>query len=132
MSVGIRRRAVYIGGAILLVVLLVGGRWLAIETAERTWARSFTGGGALVEARTLELLLRALVLACAVAWATGNLLIVYRAIGSVQMPRRLGNLEIVEAVSPRILFRFTIALGVIAGVLLALGTRDWWRLAVLA
>ncbi|MGH7528808.1 MAG: UPF0182 family protein [Gemmatimonadales bacterium] len=132
MSVGLGRRAVYIGGAILLVVLLVGGRWLAIETAERTWARSFTGGGALVEARTLGLLLRALVLACAVAWATGNLLIVYRAIGSVQMPRRLGNLEIVEAVSPRILFRFTIALGVIAGVLLALGTRDWWRLAVLA
>lgn len=126
------RREVYIIGAVLLVVALVGGRWLAVETAERAWARTFTGGGALVEVRTLAYLLRGLVIVFSIAWTTGNLLVVYRAIGSVQMPRRLGNLEIVEAVPHRVLFALTIAVGMLAGLLLALGTGDWWRSAVLA
>jgi hypothetical protein len=116
----------------VLVIALVGGRWVAVETAERAWDRTFTGGGALIEARTLALVLRAFVLVFAIAWATGNLLIVYRAIGSVQMPRRLGDLEIVEAVPQRVLFAVTIGLGVVLGVLFSLGTGDWWRHAVLA
>lgn len=127
-----RRRDLYLFAAGLLVVGLVGGRWLAVETAERAWDRTFTGGAALIEARMLGRLLQALVLAFAITWATGNLLIVYRVIGSVQMPRRLGDLEIVEAVPQRVLFGLTIALGVLLGVLLSLGTGDWWRQAVLA
>lgn len=127
-----RRRNLYLFAAGLLVVALVGGRWLAVETAERAWDRTFTGGAALIEARMLGRLLQALVLAFAITWATANLLIVYRAIGSVQMPRRLGDLEIVEAVPQRVLFGLTIALGVVVGVLLSLGTGDWWRQAVLA
>jgi hypothetical protein len=126
------RRGVYVIGAVLLVVALVGGRWLAVETAERAWARSFAGGAALIEVRTLAYLLRGLVIAFSIAWATGNLLVVYRAIGSVQMPRRLGNLEIVEAVPQRVLFALTIAVGMLAGLLLSLGTGEWWRAAVLA
>ena len=125
-------RSLYLIGAGLLVVALVGGRWLAVETAERAWDRTFTGGAALIEARMLGRLLQALVLAFAIAWATGNLLIVYRAIGSVQMPHRLGDLEIVEAVPRRVLFGITVALGTVLGVLLSLGTSDWWREAVLA
>ena len=35
-----RRRLYLIGGA-LLVAALVGGRWLAVEIAERAWDRSF-------------------------------------------------------------------------------------------
>ena len=66
----------------LLVVALVGGRWLAVETAERAWDRTFAGGTALIEARILGRMLQGLVLVCAVAWLTGNLLIVYRAAGS--------------------------------------------------
>ena len=62
----------------------------------------------------------------------GNLLFVYRAIGSVQMPRRLGDLEIVEAVPRRTLLAATVLLGIILGTLLSLGTGDWWRHAVLA
>jgi len=126
------RRSLYLIGAGLLVVALVGGRWLAVETAERAWDRTFAGGSALIEARMLARLLQAFVLVFAIAWATGNLLIVYRAIGSVQMPRRLGDLEIVEAVPRRVLFGITLALGIVLGALLSLGTGDWWRHAVLA
>lgn len=126
------RRSLYLIGAGLLVAALVGGRWLAVETAERAWDRTFAGGEALIAVRDLARLLQALVLLVAITWMAGNLLIVYRAIGSVQMPRRLGDLEIVEAVPRRTLFAATILLGVILGSLLSLGTGDWWRHAVLA
>lgn len=126
------RRTLYLIGAGLLVAALVGGRWLAVETAERAWDRTFAGGEALIAVRDLSRLLQALVLLVAIAWITGNLLIVYRAIGSVQMPRRLGDLEIVEAVPRRTLLITTILVGVALGTLLSLGTGDWWRDAVLA
>ncbi len=126
------RRRLYITGAILLVVALVGGRWLAVETAERAWDRTFAGGTTLIDARNLALILQTFVLVFAITWATGNMLIVYRTIGSVQMPRRLGDLEIVEAVSHRVLFGGTLLLGLILGILFSLGTGDWWRHAALA
>ena len=126
------RRRLYLIGAGLLVAALVGGRWLAVETAERAWDRTFAGGGALIAARNLARLLQAFVLIVAIAWMAGNLLFVYRAIGSVQMPRRLGDLEIVEAVPRRTLLAATVLLGIILGTLLSLGTGDWWRHAVLA
>jgi len=126
------RRRLYLIGAGLLVAALVGGRWLAVETAERAWDRTFAGGEALIAARDLARLLQAFVLIVAIAWMAGNLLFVYRAIGSVQMPRRLGDLEIVEAVPRRTLLAATALLGIILGTLLSLGTGDWWRHAVLA
>jgi hypothetical protein len=86
----------------------------------------------LIAARDLARLLQAFVLIVAIAWMAGNLLIVYRAIGSVQMPHRLGDLEIVEAVPRRTLLAATVLLGIILGTLLSLGTGDWWRHAVLA
>jgi hypothetical protein len=126
------RRTLYLIGAGLLVAALVGGRWLAVETAERAWDRTFAGGEAVIAARDLARLLQALVLVVAISWIVGNLLIVFRAIGSVQMPRRLGDLEIVEAVPRRTLLAATIVLGIIVATLLSLGTGDWWRYAVLA
>jgi len=126
------RRRLYLIGAGLLVAALVGGRWLAVETAERAWDRTFAGGEALVAARDLARLLQALVLLVAIVWMAGNLLIVYRAIGSVQMPRRLGDLEIVEAVPRRTLLTAAILLGIVLAALLSLGTGDWWRHAMLA
>jgi hypothetical protein len=110
----------------------VGGRILAIETAERTWAATFAGGAVLTDARTLARLLRALVVLVCIAWTTGNLFVVYRAIGSVQMPRRLGDLEIVEAVPQRVLLGTALAAGIVGGIILAWNTGDWWLPAVLA
>src|SRR3989441_9371509 len=65
-------------------------------------------------------------------WGIGNLYIVYRAIGSVQLPRRLGDLEIVEAVPQRVLLGGTLLAGAAFGLVLALGTGDWWLQATLA
>jgi len=117
---------------VLLVVVLVGGRWAALETAERAWAATFTGGTVLIEARTLARLMQLFVVLFAITWATGNMFVVYRAIGSVQMPRRLGDLEIVEAVPQRVLFALTLSTGIGGGLLLTLGTGDWWQRALLA
>ncbi|MBI1966438.1 MAG: UPF0182 family protein [Gemmatimonadetes bacterium] len=127
-----RSKAGWLLAAATLVVLLVGGRWLALETAERAWAQGVTGGDVYLEARTLARLSRGFVLLLAVAWATGNFFFVYRAIGSVQMPRRLGDLEIVEAVPQRVLLATTLASGLIFGLVMTWGTGNWWLDARLA
>jgi uncharacterized protein len=119
-------------GVALLVVVLVGGRWLALETAERAWAASVPGGRAYITARDFARLISGLLLLAAVAWGTANLLFVYRSIGSMQLSRRLGDLEIVEAVPQPLLLAGTIASGVVFGFLLTLGTGDWWMHAALA
>ena len=126
-----RRWALALGVA-GLVVVLVGGRWLAFETAERIWAASLPGGTAYVTARDFARLVSGLLLLVTVAWGTGNLLFVYRAIGSMQLSRRLGDLEIVEAVPQPLLLAGTIACGLVFGLLLALGTGDWWMSAAIA
>jgi len=128
----VSRRSWLVTFAALLVVGLVGGRWLALETAERAWAATFPGGAVLLEARALARLMQIFVLLFAITWATGNVFVVYRAIGSVQLPRRLGDLEIVEAVPQRVLFALTLGTGIVGGLLLSLGTGDWWRSALLA
>jgi uncharacterized membrane protein (UPF0182 family) len=120
----------------LLVVVLVGGRWLAQETAERAWAATLPAGGgaAYLWLRGIARLISSGILLLAVSWATLNVYFVYRSIGSVQMPRRLGNLEIVEAVPQRVLLAITLAAGVIFGLALAwgAGTGEWWRQVLLA
>src|SRR6266516_822289 len=127
----VRRRALLVGVG-LLVAVLVGGRWLALETAERAWGASVPGGGAYVTARDFARLVSGLLLIGGVAWGTANLLFVYRSIGSMQLSRRLGDLEIVEAVPQPLLLAGTIACGLVFGFLLTLGTGDWWMAAALA
>ena len=127
----VRRRALLVGVG-LLVAVLVGGRWIALETAERAWASSLPGGGAYLTARDFARLVTGLLLVGAIAWGTANLLFVYRSIGSMQLSRRLGDLEIVEAVPQPLLLAGTIACGLVFGFLLSLGTGDWWMAAALA
>jgi len=127
----VRRRALLVAVG-LLVAVLVGGRWLALETAERAWGASLPGGSAYLTARDFSRLVSGLLLIGAVAWGTANLLFVYRSIGSMQLSRRLGDLEIVEAVPQPLLLAGTIACGLVFGFLLTLGTGDWWMAAALA
>lgn len=126
-----RGRALLISAA-CIAVLLVAGRWLAVETAERAWAATVRGGPVYLDARSLQRLLHWLVMLVSVIWGAGNLYIVYRAIGSVQMPRRIGNIEIVEAVPQRLLLALAILVGIAFGLGLSWGTDDWWREALLA
>ena len=127
----VRRRALLVGVG-LLVAVLVGGRWLALETAERAWGASLPGGSAYLTTRDFARLVSGLLLVGAIAWGTANLLFVYRSIGSMQLSRRLGDLEIVEAVPQPLLLAGTIACGLAFGFLLSLGTGDWWMAAALA
>ena len=127
-----RRRRVFLLGFAILAALLVGGRWVALETAERAWAATIARGNIYLTTRDLARLTNGIVLLIAVTWGTANLYYVYRAIGSVQLPRRLGDLEIVEAVPQRVLLAGTLACGIVYGLLLTLGTGDWWREALLA
>ena len=129
-----RRRSTLLVGLTILVAILVGGRWLAIETAERAWAASLgtAAGGAYLSARDLARLVRGCALLVSIGWGTANLYYVYRAIGSVQLPRRLGDLEIVEAVPQRVLLAGTLASGVAYGLVLTLGSGDWWLKALIA
>jgi uncharacterized membrane protein (UPF0182 family) len=120
----------------LLVVVLVGGRWLAQETAERAWAATLPAGTGAVylSLRGMARLISGGILLLAVSWGVLNVYFVYRSIGSVQMPRRLGDLEIVEAVPQPVLLAITLAAGGIFGVALAwgAGTGGWWRQVLLA
>lgn len=127
-----RRRRAFLLGLIVLAAVLVGGRWLALETAEQAWAATIPRGNVYLAARDLARLTRGIVLLIAVSWGTANFYYVYRSIGSVQLPRRLGDLEIVEAVPQRVLLASTLACGIVYGFLLALGTGDWWQQALLA
>jgi len=129
---GARRRRLLAGGAVLVVLLLVGGRWAAVETAERGWAATVPGGEVYLEARDLARLVHGVILMAGALWGVVQLYLVYRAIGSVQVPRRVGNIEIVEAVPQRLLLGLALGVGLAYGTLLTLNTGDWWLLASLA
>lgn len=127
-----RRRSLVVLAAVLFVAVLVGGRWAALETAERAWAATVAGGDVYLRARDLARLVRGLVLLGSVTWGTAHLYWVYRTIGSVQMPRRLGDLEIAEAIPRPVLLGLALAGGLLYGFVLAWGSGDWWPQAVLA
>jgi Uncharacterised protein family (UPF0182) len=126
------RRWALVLGIGVLVVVLGGGRWLALEVAERAWATTIPGGAAYIGERDFARLISGVLLLTAVTWSTANLLFVYRSIGSMQLSHRLGDLEIVEAVPQNVLFASTIGCGLLCGFLLTLGTGDWWVHAALA
>ena len=127
-----RRRWALLGGTILLVAALVGGRWFALQTAERLWAATIPFGAAYLHGLALARTWQWIVAGAAVAWGVGHCYLVYRAIGSVQMPRRVGDIEIVEAVPHRLLVTVTLLGGLLYGGGLAWAIGDVWRQAVLA
>ncbi len=120
-----RRAWVRVAVLLALVGLLVG-RWAAVSTADRLWAESLGAGATHIAIAHLKLTLLALAFAGAATWSLGNLYLVYRTIGSVQVPRRLGNLEIVEAVPRRYLVAGTVALGLLIAVLVSHRASGWW------
>ena len=86
----------------VLVALLIG-RWLAVSTADRLWAESLGVTEPHVEIARLRLLISAAAMLFAIAWCVAHLFLVFRTIGSVNVPRRLGNLEFLETLPRRYL-----------------------------
>jgi hypothetical protein len=111
---------------VLLLAVLIAGRWAAVTSVELLWAES-VGSEATHRAVTfLRLQLALLAFAAAAIWCAGNLYLIYRSIGSVQIPRRLGNLEIAEAVPRRYLLWGAIAVGILAALWVSRGSAGWW------
>ncbi len=113
-------------GVLLLVVLLFAGRWTAGLFTERWWAAQISPQAAqfVTEWAGFTLLLELTGVLAACSWFIGNLLLVYRAIGSVQVHRRVGNLEIREAVNMRALAWLSIGGGLLLGLLAGRGLSD--------
>ena len=97
------RRRVAIGAVVAVLVVLFGGRWLALRFTEVAWHGELGDADRYLHLLWRSLAWRAAAFTAAFAWYGVNLHAVYRSIGSVQVPHRLGNIEISEAVPPRAL-----------------------------
>jgi hypothetical protein len=114
------------------VAALFAGRWLAVYTSDHLWAESLGAGAVYADIALRRLMLGAGAGLVAVAWFLGNLLLVYRQIGAVQVPRRVGDLEFVEHVPRRYLLGGAIVIALVLGVVTSIGADDWWTLRALA
>jgi hypothetical protein len=120
------RRAWWLFALGAAVAALFGARWIAEFTADRLWADSLGFGPAFMDIALLQTALGVGAFAVATTWYTGNLLLLYRQIGAVQVPRQVGNLEIVEHVPRRYLLIGAIATGVGLGFMTGLGAGVHW------
>ncbi len=117
--------------AVVMVALLFG-RWQAVGAADRLWASALAVGDAHAEIARMRTLLSIAAFMVAAVWCFGNLWLVYRSIGSVTVPRRLGNIEIVEAVPRHYLSAGFTVLGVGLALATSFQSGDWWQIRALA
>ncbi|MBA2459331.1 MAG: UPF0182 family protein, partial [Gemmatimonadales bacterium] len=130
MSRSRRRIALALAG---VVVLLFAGRWSASLLADRWWAAEFSPGAVafLTDWHLLRLTLDLTGVLVASAWFIGHLLLVYRAVGSVQVRRNVANLEFREALTPGVLLAVVVASGALLGLLVGAGASGWWEAVVI-
>ncbi|HEU5171571.1 MAG TPA: UPF0182 family protein [Gemmatimonadales bacterium] len=107
--------------------LLFVGRWAAALLADRWWAEEISPAAVsfLTGWHLLRGTLEAGGILIAAAWFIGHLLVVYRAIGSVQISRHVANLEIREAITSELLLAVAAGTGLLLGVLAGAGAADW-------
>src|SRR3954466_8053977 len=117
-----------------LFALLFVGRWTATLLADRWWGAQLSPAAAefLTDWHLLRFTLDLTGCLIASAWFIGHLLLVYRAVGTVQVRRNVANLEFREALTPRALLTMVTAGGVLLGLLVGVGASGWWRDVTLA
>ncbi|HEY7481064.1 MAG TPA: UPF0182 family protein [Gemmatimonadales bacterium] len=117
-----------------LVALLFVGRWAAGLLADRWWAAQISPAAVefLTDWHVLRLTLDLAGFLLASAWFIGHLLIVYRAVGSVQVRRNVANLEFREALTPGVLLAVVVGSGAILGLLVGTGGAERWQQVALA
>jgi uncharacterized protein len=96
------------------------------------WAASIGAAESHANILRLRLSLLAWAVSASWIWCTGNLYLVYRSIGSVHVPRRLANIEIVEALPRQYLLYGVIGLGLVLALATSHDAGDWWSARVLA
>jgi hypothetical protein len=104
-----RRRLAFVAVAAVFV-LLFGGRWLALRYTEQLWFADLGQGERFRWLLLRGLAWQATTFIIAFAWYGAHTFGVYGSIGSVHLPRRLGNLDIDEAVPSRTLRAIAIAM----------------------
>jgi Uncharacterised protein family (UPF0182) len=120
----ISRRTARIAVALAgLVGLLFAGRWTSVLLADRWWAEEVAPGGAgfVTAWHLLRGGLKLAGIAAAAGWFIGHLLLVHRAIGSVQVRRNVANLEFREALTADALVAVVVAGGAMLGFLVGGG-----------
>ncbi len=117
-----------------LVALLFAGRWVAGLLADRWWAAQISPAAVdfLTDWHILRLTLDLAGFLLASAWFIGHLLIVYRAVGSVQVRRNVANLEFREALTPGVLLTVAVGSGALLGLLVGTGGAERWQQVALA
>jgi len=119
-----------------VLVALFGGRWIAVRYTEALWYADLGQAAQFRRLLGAHLLWQGVVFLAATAWYGANLAGVHLSIGSVQLPRRIGNLEIAEAVPRRVLRGIATAGAVGLGLLTVVTFHDLseyvdlWRAAV--
>jgi hypothetical protein len=117
-----------------IVLLLFVGRWTSVVLADRWWAAELSPAAAefLTDWHLLRLTLDLTGCLLASAWFIGHLLLVYRAVGTVQVRRNVANLEFREALTPGALLTVAVVSGALLGLLVGVGASGWWREVTLA
>ena len=125
-----RRVAGYAVAAVFVV--LFGGRWVAIRFTEASWFADL-GLARQYWTRLLhDVGWQLAVAAAATLWYAAQTYGVYRSIGAVHLPRRVGNLEIAEAVPHRTLRWIAVGLALLLGIVTAVTFADVPDLLTLA
>lgn len=129
-----RRRRGLLAGLAAAIVLLFAGRWIASYLADSWWADQFSPAARtfLSGVRLLRLAIDGAAVLIAAAWFIGHLAVVVRAVGSVQIPRHVANLEFREAVRNDFLLAGAIGTGIVLGLLLGLDASAHWSVVALA
>ena len=129
-----RRRAWVLGAAGIAILCLFAGRFLAELVADRWWAAQFSDGAARAVTRwhLWQLGLGTAGVIVATAWFVLHMLIVVRAVGSVQILRDVGGLQFREVVRPTALKGFALAAGICLGLVTGSTMAVEWRTVLLA
>ena len=131
MSRRARRLTAAVAG---LIALLFGGRWAAAVLTDRWWAGQISPAAVafLTDWHVLRLVLDLSGFLLASAWFIGHLLLVYRAVGSVQVRRSVANLEFHEALTPSSLLTMVVGAGALLGLVIGTGASAHWSEVALA
>ncbi|MGB7211855.1 MAG: UPF0182 family protein [Gemmatimonadales bacterium] len=109
--------------ALLAAGALIAGRWVTVLIATRWWSLAVAPASQPFVTHWIVVrgLVEALGLVVGAGWFAGNFLVVARAIGSVELPRRIGDLDIREAVPPAAVFGLATIGGAVLGLLAGSG-----------
>ena len=125
------RTRVAILAAVGALLALFGGRWLAMRYAEALWYADLGRGAQFWRLAGGRLLWQTLTMAAASLWYAAHTLVVTSSIGAVYLPRKVGNLEISEAVPRGVLRAAAVAVALLLGGVTVLTFGDLHDLVTL-